>query len=104
MYDIVVKNGLIVDGSGMPGYRSDLGIKAGKVAHIGRIEDAEGDQVIDAQGCVVAPGFIDPHTHFDAQLLWDGEARPALAHGITTVVPGNCSLSLAPLKAALPWA
>jgi N-acyl-D-aspartate/D-glutamate deacylase len=98
MYDIVVKNGLIVDGSGMPGYRSDLGIKAGKVAHIGRIEDAEGSQVIDAQGCVVAPGFIDPHTHFDAQLLWDGEARPALAHGITTVVPGNCSLSLAPLK------
>lgn len=100
MYDIVVKNGLIVDGSGMPGYRSDLGIKAGKVAHIGRIEDAEGSQIIDAEGCVVAPGFIDPHTHFDAQLLWDGEARPALAHGITTVVPGNCSLSLAPLKVA----
>jgi N-acyl-D-aspartate/D-glutamate deacylase len=100
MYDIVVKNGLIVDGSGMPGYRSDLGIKAGKVAHIGRIEDAEGSQIIDAKGCVVAPGFIDPHTHFDAQLLWDGEARPALAHGITTVVPGNCSLSLAPLKVA----
>ena len=100
MYDIVVKNGLIVDGSGMPGYRSDLGIKAGKVAHIGRIEDAQGSQIIDAEGCVVAPGFIDPHTHFDAQLLWDGEARPALAHGITTVVPGNCSLSLAPLKVA----
>ena len=78
MYDIVVKNGLIVDGSGMPGYRSDLGIKAGKVAHIGRIEDAQGSQIIDAEGCVVAPGFIDPHTHFDAQLLWDGEARPAL--------------------------
>ncbi|XOV82239.1 MAG: amidohydrolase family protein [bacterium] len=100
MYDIVVKDGLIVDGSGMPGYRSDLGIKAGKVAHIGRIDAAQGQQVIDAQGCVVAPGFIDPHTHFDAQLLWDGEARPALAHGITTVVPGNCSLSLAPLKVA----
>ncbi len=100
MYDLVVKNGLIVDGSGMPGYRGDVGVKAGKVAHIGQIQASEASQVIDAQGCVVAPGFIDPHTHFDAQLLWDGEARPALAHGITTIVPGNCSLSLAPLKVA----
>ena len=97
-FDIVVKNGLVIDGSGMPGYISDLGIRDGKIAHIGQIQEAQGDAIVDAAGHVVAPGFIDPHTHFDAQLLWDGEARPALEHGITTVVPGNCSLSLAPLK------
>ncbi|MEM9623949.1 MAG: amidohydrolase family protein, partial [Pseudomonadota bacterium] len=100
MYDIVIKNGLIVDGSGMPGYRSDLGVKDGRIEFVGQISADEAQQVIDASGKAVAPGFIDPHTHFDAQLLWDGEARPALAHGVTTIVPGNCSLSLAPLKAA----
>ena len=98
MYDIVIKEGLVVDGSGMPGYRSDVGVTDGKVAFIGSIDADQARTVIDARDKVVAPGFIDPHTHFDAQLLWDGEARPALAHGITTVVPGNCSLSLAPLK------
>ncbi|MEM1435519.1 MAG: amidohydrolase family protein, partial [Pseudomonadota bacterium] len=70
----------------------------GRIAQIGRLA-GQGRERIDAAGCVVAPGFIDPHTHFDAQLLWDGQARPALAHGVTTIVPGNCSLSLAPLKA-----
>ncbi len=98
MYDIVIRNGSIVDGSGMPAYRGDVGIRDGKIAFVGRIEASAAEQVIDARGKTVAPGFIDPHTHFDAQLLWDGEARPALEHGITTVVPGNCSLSLAPLK------
>lgn len=97
MYDLIIKNGLIVDGSGVPGYRADLAIVDGRIARIGRI-DADAKQTIDVEGRAVAPGFIDPHTHFDAQLLWDGAAKPALAHGITTVVPGNCSLSLAPLK------
>ncbi len=98
MFDMVIRNGKIVDGTGKPAFAADVAIADGRVARIGRIEGAA-SKTIDASGRVVAPGFIDPHTHFDAQLLWDGQARPALAHGVTTIVPGNCSLSLAPLKA-----
>jgi N-acyl-D-amino-acid deacylase len=98
MYELIIKNGRIVDGSGMPAFTADVAIAGGRVAKIGRI-DGDAERTIDAGGRVVAPGFIDPHTHFDAQLLWDGHAKPALSHGVTTIVPGNCSLSLAPLKA-----
>jgi N-acyl-D-aspartate/D-glutamate deacylase len=98
MYDLIIRNGRIADGSGMPAFTADMAIQDGRVARIGRIE-SEAAEIIDAGGKVVAPGFIDPHTHFDAQLLWDGYAKPALSHGVTTIVPGNCSLSLAPLKA-----
>src|SRR3989344_504644 len=99
MFDVIVRGGLVVDGSGQPGFQGDVGVKDGRIAAGGRVE-GEARQVGDAAGRVVAPGFIDPHTHFDVQLLWDGAARPALEHGVTCVVPGNCSLSLAPLKAA----
>lgn len=99
MFDLIVRNGLVVDGSGAPGFLGDVAVKDGKIAAVGRI-DGEARRTVDAGGRVVAPGFIDPHTHFDVQLLWDGAARPALEHGVTCVVPGNCSLSLAPLKAA----
>ena len=96
MLDLVIKNGKVVDGSGLPAYIADVGIKDDVIVKVGRVtEDAT--EVIDAAGQVVAPGFIDPHTHFDAQLLWDGAAKPAIEHGVTTIVPGNCSLSLAPL-------
>lgn len=98
MYDLVIRNGRVVDGSGMPAFNADVAVKDGRIARIGRVDQA-GNHEIDAAGKVVAPGFIDPHTHFDAQLLWDGYAKPALSHGVTTVVAGNCSLSLAPLKA-----
>jgi N-acyl-D-amino-acid deacylase len=98
MLDIIIRNGRIVDGSGLPAFVGDLGIQDGQVRSVGgRLNDSARTE-IDARGQVVAPGFIDPHTHFDAQLMWDGEARPALEHGVTTVVHGNCSLSLAPLK------
>lgn len=98
MYDLVIRNGRVVDGSGMPAYNADIAVQGDRIAKIGRIEQ-NGRREIDAAGKVVAPGFIDPHTHFDAQLLWDGYAKPALSHGVTTIVAGNCSLSLAPLKA-----
>jgi N-acyl-D-aspartate/D-glutamate deacylase len=98
MYDLVIRNGRLVDGTGMPSFMADIAISGNRIAKIGRI-DGKARKEIDAAGKVVAPGFIDPHTHFDAQLLWDGYAKPALSHGVTTIVPGNCSLSLAPLKA-----
>jgi N-acyl-D-aspartate/D-glutamate deacylase len=98
MLDIIIRNGTIVDGTGMPAYRGDIGIADGRLARVGGHLEAEARREIDATGRVVAPGFIDPHTHFDAQLLFDGQARPALEHGVTTVVHGNCSLSLAPLR------
>ncbi len=99
MFDVLIRNGKIVDGSGAPAYAGDLAVKDGRIAAVGAVT-GEAARVIDAGGKVVAPGFIDPHTHFDVQLLWDGAARPALSHGVTSVVPGNCSLSLAPLKAS----
>jgi N-acyl-D-aspartate/D-glutamate deacylase len=98
MYELVIRNGTIVDGSGLPAFRADVAVAGNRIARIGRIPET-GRREIDADGKVVAPGFIDPHTHFDAQLLWDGFAKPALSHGVTTIVPGNCSLSLAPLRA-----
>ncbi|MBU1287055.1 MAG: amidohydrolase family protein [Alphaproteobacteria bacterium] len=98
MYDLVIRNGKVVDGTGAPAYDADIAVKGNRIVKIGKVTEGAREEV-DATGKVVSPGFIDPHTHFDAQLLWDGCAKPALAHGVTTIVPGNCSLSLAPLKA-----
>lgn len=98
MFDVIVRNGLVVDGSGQPGFKGDVAIQDGKIAAVGKVE-GEARTIVEAAGRVVAPGFIDPHTHFDVQLLWDGAAKPALEHGVTCIVPGNCSLSLAPIKA-----
>ena len=97
MLDLIIRNGKVVDGTGLPAYTGDIGINNGKIVITGSVKESAKEE-IDASGLVVSPGFIDPHTHFDAQLLWDGRAKPAIEHGITTIVPGNCSLSLAPLK------
>jgi N-acyl-D-amino-acid deacylase len=98
MFDIIIRNGNIIDGTGLPAFQGDIGIKDGRLVRVGGKLRGETRHEIDAAGRVVAPGFIDPHTHFDAQLLFDAQAKPALEHGVTTVVHGNCSLSLAPLK------
>ena len=96
-YDLLIKNGSVIDGTGSATKHTDLGIKDGVIVSIGQLE-GDALETIDAKDLVVSPGFIDIHTHFDPQLCWDGHATPSIEHGITTVVTGNCSLSLAPIK------
>lgn len=92
--DIVIRNGLIVDGAGTEGYRSDIAVSGGAISEIGK--GLKGRQEIDASGHVVSPGFIDIHTHYDAQVFWDPALTPSSHHGVTSVVAGNCGFSIAP--------
>ena len=96
-YDLLIKNGRIVDGSGMPAFRGDVGIKDGKIAELGKLS-GPAKRTIDAESQVVAPGFVDNHCHFDAQVTWDPLCSFSPQHGATTVVFGNCSLALAPIR------
>jgi len=98
-YDLVIKNGMIIDGSGGARYRGDVGVRDGKIASIGRI-NAPADEVIDAEGHVVTPGFVDGHTHMDAQIFWDPLGSCSCYHGVTTAVMGNCGFTLAPCREA----
>src|SRR4051812_37187461 len=94
-YDLLIKNGTVIDGTGAPRRQADIAVSGGKIAEIGKIGEG-GTKVIDADGCVVAPGFIDPHTHYDAQICWDPAISPSLWHGVTSVVMGNCGVGIAP--------
>src|SRR5258706_5070689 len=96
-YDILIKGGRISDGCGLPSYLGDVAFQDGKIVETGRI-NGSAKRVVDADGLAVSPGFIDFHTHLDAQLLWDPLATASCYHGVTTVIPGNCGLSLAPCK------
>ena len=94
-YDLVVRGGTIVDGSGLPRYRADVGVNGSTIVAVGRIDDA-GRREVDAEGLVVTPGFVDGHTHMDAQVFWDPIGSCSCYHGVTSVVMGNCGFSLAP--------
>jgi len=97
MFDVVIRNGLVVDGTGNPGRLADVAIRDGRIVAVGEVSDS-GDREIDAEGFVVAPGFVDVHTHFDAQVFWDTTLSPSPLHGVTTVISGNCGFTIAPLE------
>ena len=98
-YDLVIKNGMVIDGSGLPRYRADVGVRAGRVVTIGRINGAAAKDTVDAEGHVVSPGFVDGHTHMDAQIFWDPIGTSSCYQGVTSVVMGNCGFTLAPCRA-----
>jgi N-acyl-D-aspartate/D-glutamate deacylase len=96
MYDVVVKNGLLVDGSGAPARRADVAVRGGRIVDVGEVDGAAAS-VIDASGLVVTPGFIDLHTHYDPHVMWDPGVTPSSIHGVTTIVGGNCGFTIAPI-------
>ena len=96
-HDLLIRNGLVIDGTGAPGWHADVAVADGKIVEIGRV-DGSARQIIDASDCVVSPGFIDPHTHYDAQICWDSAVTPSSWHGVTSVVMGNCGVGIAPCR------
>src|SRR5437879_4845078 len=100
MSDLLVRGGTVVDGTGAPAYVADVRIRDGRIAEIAPGLSPDGERQLDAGGAFVSPGFIDLHTHFDPGLFWDTSCDPVPQQGITSVLYGNCSLSLAPVRPA----
>jgi len=96
-YDLLIKNGTLVDGTGAAPRRADLAVAAGKIAEIGKITDSA-KKIVDASDLIVAPGFVDPHTHYDAQICWDPYITSSSWHGVTSVIMGNCGVGIAPCR------
>ena len=98
-FDLIVRNGTIVDGTGRPAYRGDVAVKGGLIAAVGEVRGNAAEE-IDASGSIVTPGFVDVHTHYDGQITWEHRMAPSSAHGVTTIVMGNCGVGFAPVRPA----
>src|SRR4051794_6195332 len=96
-YDLIIRQGLIVDGNGGEPYVGDVAVKDGRIAALGSVDGSAGEE-IDAKGALVTPGFIDVHTHYDGQAIWSDRMAPSSGHGVTTVVVGNCGVGFAPCR------
>ncbi len=99
MLDVIIRGVTVVDGTGADAFVADVGLRDGRIAVVGSAAGEEAAEVVDGAGLVLCPGFVDPHTHYDAQLLWDPHGSPSNVHGVTTVISGNCGFTLAPLRA-----
>ncbi|NVZ79073.1 amidohydrolase family protein, partial [Pseudomonas gingeri] len=97
-YDTLIRNATVIDGSNTPGYVADVGLRDGRIVRIGALGDASGSEEIDAGGKVLAPGFIDVHTHDDTVVIRQPQMLPKLSQGVTTVIVGNCGISAAPVS------
>src|ERR1051326_3955719 len=98
-YDLIIRNGLIADGSGGALFTADVAVKDGRIAAVGAVAGEASDE-IDAAGKLVTPGFVDIHTHYDGQAIWSDRLNPSSSHGVTTVVVGNCGVGFAPCRPA----
>ena len=96
--DLVIRGGTVVDGTGAPGRTADVAVRDGVVVAVGRVDESAA-RTIDADGALVTPGFVDIHTHYDGQATWEDRMVPSSAHGVTTVVAGNCGVGFAPVRA-----
>ncbi len=96
--DIVIRNGLVVDGTGSPPFVADVAVKGEKISAVGKELSVSADRIVDATGHIVTPGFVDIHTHYDGQITWDPWLSPSTQHGVTTVLFGNCGVGFAPCR------
>ena len=96
-FDLIVRGGTVIDGSGAPGRIADVAVRDGIIVEVGTF-DGSAARVIDAEGALVTPGFVDIHTHYDGQATWDSHLAPSAWHGVTTVVMGNCGVGFAPVR------
>src|SRR6476661_7143319 len=96
-HDVVIRNGTVIDGTGSPGRAADVAVTGGVITEVGKV-DGLAKRVIDADGLIVTPGFVDIHTHYDGQATWDDRLVPSTWHGVTTVVTGNCGVGFAPVR------